>query len=135
MRSGRLILPRSFLQSVTTKVMNSSPITRCQSYWREHVLAAAAHDGTIVEYAAKHGLKTQDIYQWKTTLTKKGLLPLAPKPPWVDFIPSQTVAVGELSNENSVSCRITFASGVVLELYSPIPVSELCKLLDKLNEQ
>ena len=51
--------------------MNSTTITKRQSYWREHVLAAATHDGSIVEYAKLHDPKTQDISQWKTSLIKK----------------------------------------------------------------
>ena len=54
-----------------------STITKRQIYWRDHVLAAAAFDGTIVEYAALHNLKTKDIYQWKSALTKRGFLPMA----------------------------------------------------------
>jgi len=46
-----------------------STITKRQSYWRDHELAAAAFDGTIVEHATFHNLKTKDIYQWKTALT------------------------------------------------------------------
>lgn len=41
-------------------------ITKRQTYWRDHVLTAAAFDGMIVEYATLHNLKTKDIYQWKT---------------------------------------------------------------------
>ena len=38
-----------------------SIITERQQYWREHVLAAASFDGTIVEYAKANNLKTKDI--------------------------------------------------------------------------
>ena len=41
------------------------------------VLAAAAFDGTIVEYARIHDLKTKDIYQWKAALIKRGFLTMA----------------------------------------------------------
>ena len=46
--------------------MADTPITERQKFWRDHVLAAAAYDGTIVEYAEANNLKTKDIYQWKT---------------------------------------------------------------------
>ena len=42
-----------------------STITKRQTYWRDHVLAAAAFDGSIVEYAKLHNLKTKDIYHGK----------------------------------------------------------------------
>ena len=48
-----------------------STITKRQTYWRDHVLAAAAFYGSIVEYATLHNRKTKDIYQWKTALTKR----------------------------------------------------------------
>ena len=36
--------------------MGSTQITERQRYWRDHVLAAASHDGSIVAYAAVNGL-------------------------------------------------------------------------------
>ncbi len=66
--------------------MNSETITKRQQYWREHVLAAATHDGSIVEYAKLHDLKTKDIYQWKTALTKRGFLPMAEREVAADFV-------------------------------------------------
>ena len=56
--------------------MSKAQITERQQYWRDHVLAAAKHDGSIVEYAAANNLKTKDLYQWKTSLTKRGFLPM-----------------------------------------------------------
>ena len=32
-----------------------TPVTKRQKFWRDHVLAAAAYDGTIVEYAKANG--------------------------------------------------------------------------------
>jgi len=52
-------------------------ITTRQTYWRDHVLAAAAFDGMIVEYARIHDFKTKDIYEWKTVLIKLGFLSMA----------------------------------------------------------
>ena len=54
--------------------MTQSQITERQQYWRDHVLAATAYEGSIVEYAAANNLKTKDLYQWKTALTKCGFL-------------------------------------------------------------
>ena len=52
-----------------------STINKRRTYWRDHVLTAAAFDGTIVKYATLHNLKTKDIYQWKTALLKKQVNP------------------------------------------------------------
>ena len=51
-------------------VVANTQITERQKFWRDHVLAAAASGGTIVEYAKSNNLKTKDIYQWKTSLTR-----------------------------------------------------------------
>ena len=59
--------------------MNQPSITERQQQWRDHILAAASFDGTIVDYAKANNLKTKDIYQWKTLLTKRGFLPMSPE--------------------------------------------------------
>ena len=41
--------------------MPSRSITKRQKFWRDHVLAAAAYKGLIVEYAKTNSLKTKDI--------------------------------------------------------------------------
>ena len=55
-------------------IVAKTPITKRQKFSRDHVLDAAAFDGTIVEYAKSNNLKTKDIYQWKTSLARRGLL-------------------------------------------------------------
>ena len=70
-----------------------STITERQSYWRDHVLAAASFDGTIVEYAQANDLKTKDIYQWKTSLTKRGFLPANDQAVTTDFVVVNPTAV------------------------------------------
>lgn len=112
--------------------MNQLSITERQQQWRDHVLAAASFDGTIVEYAKANNLKTKDIYQWKTLLTKRGFLPMSPEVQAADF-----VAVQSSNDENNTvetlssgaSCRITLPCGAVFELFSPISFAELPKLL------
>ena len=89
-----------------------TPITERQKFWRDHVLAAAAFDGTIVEYAKANNLKTKDIYQWKTSLTKRGLLDRGEKKRSDDFVVVAPVATKQkttkkpnrpqLENENAV---------------------------------
>ena len=89
-----------------------APITERQKFWRDHVLAAAAFDGTIVEYAKANNLKTKDIYQWKTSLTKRGLLDRGEKKRSDDFVVVAPVATKQkttkkpnrpqLENENAV---------------------------------
>ena len=54
--------------------MASTGITERQRYWCNHVLTAASHDSSIVEYAAANDRKIRDLYQCKTALTGCGFL-------------------------------------------------------------
>lgn len=56
--------------------MSNTKITDRQRYWRDHVLEAPAYSGSIVEYAESNNLETEDIYQLKTALSKRGFLPI-----------------------------------------------------------
>jgi len=46
--------------------MVQTQITERQQYWRDHVLAAASYEGSIVEYAAANNLTTKDLYPSST---------------------------------------------------------------------
>ena len=113
--------------------MTNTTITERQRYWRDHVLAAAAYSGTIVEYAETNNLKTKDIYQWKTSLTKRGFLPLDKEPETCDFIPVQPVAPTALDDQTEMTCRLTLACGAVLEFYTPLDSAVLPKLLSAIQ--
>jgi len=108
-----------------------STITKRQTYWRDHVLAAAAFDGTIVEYAALHNLKTKDIYQWKTALTKRGFLPMTESKPETDFVTVIPVDQSAPTPNDAlpVQCRLTLPCGSVLEYFTPIEPEALSRLL------
>ena len=94
--------------------MPSKSITKRQQFWRDHVLAAAAYEGSIVEYAKAHSLKTKDIYQWKTALTKRGLLPADKAPAPNDFIAVQPVVPVAVCDQTEMTCRLTLTCGAVL---------------------
>ena len=87
-----------------------TPITERQKFWRDHVLAAATFDGTIVEYAEANNLKTKDIYQWKTSLTKRGLLDRGEKKSSDDFVVVAPVATKQKKSEEFLSLRLTLGS-------------------------
>jgi len=108
-----------------------STITKRQTYWRDHVLAAAVFKGTIVEYATLHNLKTKDIYQWKTALTKRGFLPMTESKAETDFvtvIPMEQAAPTP-KDAPPVQCRLTLPCGSVLEYFTPIEPEALSRLL------
>ena len=109
--------------------MSSESITKRQQFWRNHVIAAAAYKGSIVEYAKVNSLKTKDIYQWKTALTKRGLLPVDNEPASNDFIAMQLVDPDQHVDQTEMTCRLTLACGAVLELFAPLDSAVLPKLL------
>ena len=98
--------------------MADAPITERQKVWRDHVLAAAAFDGTIFEYAKANNLKTKDIYQWKTSLTKRGLLDRGEKKRSDDFVVVTPVATKQKKPEEFLSLRLTLSCGTRLEFFS-----------------
>jgi len=83
-----------------------TPITERQKFWRDHVPAAAAFDGTIVEYAKANNLKSKEIYQWKTSLTKRGLLDRGEKNRSDDFVVAAPVATKQKKPEEFLSLRL-----------------------------
>ena len=100
--------------------MADTPITERQKFWRDHVLAAAAYDGTIVEYAEATNLKTKDIYQWKTSLTKRGLLDdgTTEKTMATDFVLVPSGSAKSAKTQESIKLRLTLSCGTQLEFFS-----------------
>lgn len=112
--------------------MPQAQITERQQYWRDHVLAASAHEGSIVEYAAANNLKTKDLYQWKTALTKRGFLPLENDAPASDFTKvkiTTTSTKKPISTEPSVQCRLTLPCGSVLDYFNSVDPETIARLL------
>jgi len=52
----------------------NTTFTERQQYWLNHIRAADASDGTLVDYAKGEGLKVKDLYQWKTLLARRGVI-------------------------------------------------------------
>ena len=55
--------------------MSETTMTERQQYWLDHVQAANVFDGSVADYARAHDLTPKELYQWKTILTRRGLLP------------------------------------------------------------
>jgi|GEM_PF-5995408 len=68
-----------------------------QKYWLAHVKAAEATKGTQTEYARANGIKVKELYQWKTVLIRRGLLP-APT--------GQSAFVGVAETDDEPGCTI-----------------------------
>jgi len=100
--------------------MADAPITERQKFWRDHVLAAATFDGTIVEYAKSNNLKTKDIYQWKTSLARRGLLDdgTTEKTMATDFVLVPSGSAKSAKTQESIKLRLTLSCGAQLEIFS-----------------
>lgn len=54
--------------------MSATELAERQQYWLDQVRAAEAHEESIAAYAYAEGLTPKELYEWKTTLTRRGLL-------------------------------------------------------------
>ena len=98
-------------------------ITKRQRYWLNHIKAADASDGSLVEYAAVHKLKVKDLYQWKTVLARRGFLPSkTSEPAFVAVSPTVPTALPS-------SCNIMLPNGVRLQFSGDLNSTTLHDIL------
>ena len=88
--------------------MSDSPITERQQFWLDHIQAADVFDGSVADYARAHELTPKELYQWKTILTRRGLLP--GKKRGSDFVQVMTP-----SPVSSTGVSLVLPNGVRLE--------------------
>lgn len=82
-------------------------LTVQQSDWLEKLKACNASGKSMKAYAASEGLSIQDLYTWKKTLVKKGVLPRSRSPRF-----QQVQIVDTIGSE----CRILLPNGVTVIL-------------------
>ncbi len=99
-----------------------SKTTDRQQYWLNHIKAADASQGTLVAYAAAHDLKVKDLYQWKTTLSRRGLLPV--KAAKRAFVPVATSPAAP-----AASCSISLPNGVRLQFTGELDAASVSEIL------
>lgn len=46
-------------------------LTKNQAFWKQHLDALQAYDGTAAEYAREHGLEPKKLYVYKTAIRKR----------------------------------------------------------------
>jgi uncharacterized protein len=61
--------------SLELLLMSETTIIERQQQWLNDIKAADAFDGGVADYARAEGLTPKELYQWKTILTRRGLLP------------------------------------------------------------
>ena len=98
-------------------------ITKRQQQWLDHINAADASDGSLVAYAAAHKLKVKDLYQWKTVLSRRGLLPKQSAKS--SFVP---VTIPPVPTP-CTSCHITLPNGVRLQFTGDLNSTSLREIM------
>ncbi len=82
-------------------------LTTQQSDWLEKIKACKASGKSMKVFAKSEGLNIQDLYSWKKTLVKKGVLPRS-RTPRFQQVPIMDTAGYE--------CRILLPNGVAVIL-------------------
>ena len=104
--------------------MAESTITRRQQYWLDHIKAADASDGTLVEYAKAQGMKVKVLYQWKTVLARRGLL--AAKKSVPAFVAVQ-------SSKRLANCRIVLLNGTQVHFEGELAAATIREILTSVS--
>ncbi len=82
----------------------SKAITERQKYWLNHLQTAQTSGINLVQYAQANDLKVKDLYQWKTSLTKRGF--------WTLSAPG---FVSVKAKPSSAVCSLVLPNGIRLE--------------------
>lgn len=80
-------------------------LTERQRFWLKHLRACG--NGSLKAYAEAHGLDVGALYEAKSRLKRKGVLPSAP---------ARLVRVERAAASAAALCRVHFRNGTVVEL-------------------
>lgn len=83
-------------------------LTQQQCDWLKKLKACKASGKSMKAFAVSEGLSIQDLYSWKKTLVKKGVLPRSRAP---RFQQAQIIEVA-----TGYECRILLPNGVTVML-------------------
>jgi len=82
-------------------------LTTQQSDWLEKLKACKASGKSMKAFAISEGLNLQDLYSWKKTLVKKGVLPKTQTPRFQQV---------QIMDATGSECRILLPNGVTVIL-------------------
>ncbi len=92
--------------------MTDKTITEGQQYCLDYLKAAEANGTSLVQYASENDLKVKDLYQSKTSLTKRGFW----SPPSSGF---ESVK----AKPSSAVCSLVLSNGIRLELQGALSLN------------
>lgn len=102
--------------------MSDTEITDRQQYWLDHIRAAEAHEESVAAYARAEGLAPKELYQWKTILTRRGLL--AGRKTVPDF-----VQVATPSSIQAAGLSLLLPNGIRLEFHGALEPEQMHSLI------
>ncbi len=104
--------------------MTSEGLSERERQIIDHLERAQSLEVSLKEYAEAYALDVRDLYNGKSQLVKKGVLPGRAG----GDSPGEFVAVRVASSGRGVSCRITHPSGWIIE-FSGVPEAAWIKTL------
>ena len=87
------------------------PLTEKQRYWLDHIETAEREGLSPREYAERHGLRTSELYYWRSTLRKRGVLASKDEP--VELVPVRV-------RDTRTEVRVHLPNGVVVACSEPL---------------
>ena len=99
--------------------MAEAELTERQRYWFDHLKAAEDGGLTLLSYATEQGLKTKDLYNWKSRLIKRGMMTSSAKA--TDFVP---VVLG-----SGAWCCVLLPNGVRVEIRARMSAQSIREVL------
>ena len=114
---------------MSTKPVKSthSRKSKGQEFWIRHVKAFQASGLNKADYARRHGLAPNTLYNWLVKLSRESLP--APKP---EFIPVQVEHSSEPLVDNVGSIQITLPNGVQVTMPVSTAPERVLSLIDQL---
>ncbi len=96
------------------------PLTDKQRYWLEHIQTAEREGLSPRAYAERHGLRTSQLYYWRSTLRKRGVFESKDEP--AEFVPVRV-------RESRTEVRVHLPNGVVVTSSQPLSESAWLSVL------
>jgi hypothetical protein len=91
-------------------------LTQRQRYWLEHIQAWKRSGTHAAQYAQAHQLNAKSLYQWQSTLRKRGVLKES-EPPKLVRVHTPTV------NASAQRCLVHLPGGVQMQISEALALS------------
>ena len=95
-------------------------LTDKQRYWLTHLQTAEREGLSPRAYAQRHGLRPSQLYYWRSTLRKRGVLATAARP--AEFVPVRV-------RDTRAEVRVHLPNGVVVASSQPLSESAWLSVL------